>query len=85
MDINLNINHDDFVSTSGGECWIDRDYYLDEYGIQIGGLSISGIPPNLMCKLACAMVNHLQANGHEFEFVQDQSCQDLPKKLTFRI
>ena len=64
--------------TFGGQGWLDTDWYVDEYGMQLGDVSISDIPSTLMIHLACEMVNHLRSNGHEFEFVADTTCQDQP-------
>lgn len=58
------------ISTYGGESWID-DYEIREYGIQIGDLTIAEINPEEMKKLGVAIINHLMANGHEFEFYND--------------
>ena len=58
------------ISTYGGEGWID-DFFLDEYGIQIGDLSISEITSKRMKELGVCIINHLLANGHLFEFYND--------------
>lgn len=58
------------INTFGGEDWVD-DYEFREYGIQIGELTISEISPEEMKKLGVAIIDHLMANGHEFEFYND--------------
>ncbi len=58
------------ISTYGGESWID-EYEFKEYGIQIGDLTIHEITPEDMKKLGVCIINHLMANGHEFEFYND--------------
>lgn len=68
--------------TFGGQAWLDSDWYVDEYGIQLGAVSVYEIPSSLMIHLAVEMVNHLRANGHEFEFVADPTSQDLPMKFS---
>ena len=60
MNINYETDKDEtFCQTYGGQEWLESDYEVDDYGIQIGDLSISGIPSKLMVRLACEMVNHL--------------------------
>ena len=58
------------ISTYGGESWIG-DYEMKEYGIQIGDLTIAEISPEDIKKLGVCIINHLMANGHEFEFYND--------------
>jgi len=74
LDTNIELDH--YISTYGGE-YTDRDIEWDEYGIQIGDLSISDIPASAMKILAITMVNHLMLNGHDFEFAS-QHDQDRP-------
>ena len=64
-------SHEAHASTFGGEGWLDDDWELKEYGMQIGDISISAITPEQMVTLACAMVNHLTTNGHRFELAKD--------------
>ena len=78
-DIDENETH---YQTFGGQVWLDSDWYIDEYGFQLGDVSIHKVPSSLMIHLACEMVNHLRANGHEFGFVDDPTSQDQPKKFT---
>jgi hypothetical protein len=75
-------SNDAHAGTSGGEAWLDDDWELKEYGIQIGDISISAITPKQMVTLACAMVNHLAVNGHRFELVKD-SHQDQHMELKY--
>ena len=79
-DIDENETH---CQTLGGQGWLADDWYVDEYGIQLGDISVHEMPSSLMIHLAVAMVNHLRANGHEFEFVADPTSQDLP--MTFSL
>lgn len=70
--------------TFGGQGWLDSEWYVDEYGIQLGDVSVHGISSSLMIHLAVAMVNHLRTNGHEFEFVLDPTSQDLPMEFALK-
>ena len=70
--------------TFGGQGWLDSEWYVDEYGIQLGDVSVHNIPSSLMIHLAIAMVNHLRTNGHEFEFVPDPTSQDLPMEFALK-
>ena len=85
MKYDYEMNEDEtHCQTFGGEGWLDRDWYVDEYGIQLGDVSVHGIPSSLMIHLAVEMVNHLRANGHEFEFVADPTSQDLPMRFSLQ-
>lgn len=75
--------NDEYVATFGGEAYID-DTIFDGYGIQIGGLSVSGIPSETMILLACQMVDHLLLNGHRFEIVKTNE-QDQKYKLVRKL
>jgi hypothetical protein len=70
MDVSYNLHNDReaFTGTFGGECWID-DLELDAYGIQIGDLSVSNIPSEVLKRLVVEAVNHLITNGHRFQIV----------------
>ena len=70
-----------FCQTYGGQEWLESDYEVDDYGIQIGDLSISGIPSKLMVRLACEMVNHLIINGHKFEL---KEINEQDRKIEFK-
>lgn len=74
MNINYETDENEtFCQTYGG---------VDDYGIQIGDLSISGIPSKLMVRLACEMVNHLIINGHQFE-LKEINEQDQKIEFTY--
>lgn len=66
--INLTDSIDPEIQTYGGE--FPGETYLNDYGIQIDDLNITGIQSGILKKLAVEMVNHLIANGHEFEMIQ---------------
>lgn len=65
-DDTLSVAPGDHVATFGGESYIDGIVF-DDYGIQIGSISIHNVKPHQMIGLACAMVDHLLLNGHRFE------------------
>lgn len=67
------------VSTYGGESHID-DLEMDDYGIQIGDISISGITGERMASLFCMMYDHLWLNGHRFKVVPTGE-QDLKERM----
>ena len=70
-----------YIQTYGGETWIDNQEFND-YGIQIGDLSISGLTGDDMEKLAIEMVNHLMINGHRFKIEKSEKDQDVPYIFT---
>jgi len=70
-------------STYGGEAWLDEDWEMKDYGIQLGDLSISGISPKQAVTLACALVDHLSVNGHKFE-LKEADHQDRHIKLKYK-
>ena len=76
---NYLINPDENLSVFGGEYW-DDDICYDDYGINFEQCSIFGIKSNQMIYLTCQMVNHLMANGHNFQFVTTNE-QDQPLKF----
>lgn len=70
----------DYFNTFGGEAWLDDDYYIDEYGIQCDDMSIFKIPAANFKKLAIEMINHLIANGHDFQMVENDGSPYLTTK-----
>jgi hypothetical protein len=70
------------VATHGGEQWIG-DIEVNEYGITIGDLSISGIQPDAFCALAVEMVNHARANGRVILFGPDHAYGIGAEKLEY--
>lgn len=81
-DLRLN-DYDEFSSSFGGEFYLE-DELIDEYGIQLGDISIHNINSALLSQLACQVVNHLRLNGHDFEFVPDPDCQDQPIRFAIK-
>lgn len=61
LEINVNLAQEPSQAYSyGGE----SDIFGEDYGVAIGGVSITGIPTATMKMLAKAMISHLEANGH---------------------
>lgn len=67
--VNLSGEDQSFVSSFGGESYID-DFEWSEYGIQIGDISIGGLTPETTKRLAMTLINHLILNGHRFDIVR---------------
>lgn len=70
------------VSTSGGETFIDG-WDSREYGIEIGSLSVDGLHPDVVKKLAAKLVNHLAINGHGYHIVATGH-QDQPTEFEWK-
>lgn len=65
MNILINIDENEhFCETFGGEI---EEINENGYGIQIGEVTISGIPSELMRELHRKISRHLISNGHTFE------------------
>lgn len=78
MDIHVNcLEEDVHVGTFGGEHH-HYDYSMEDYGITIEELSISGLTPKHFKELAVTMINHLMINGHRFEF---KECGSYPEEF----
>ena len=67
------------ISTYGGQAHIDG-LEMDDYGIRIGDVSISGITGEQMATLFCMMHDHLWINGHRFKTVKTDE-QDLKVRM----
>ena len=67
------------ISTYEGQAHIDG-LEMDDYGIQIGDVSISGITGEQMATLFCMMHDHLWINGHRFKTVKTDE-QDLKVRM----
>ena len=80
MTIDIDLKSDDrFEQTFGGEQWIDDDF-INDYGFQLGNLSVCNVKGVELARFATAAINHLMLNGHRFEFVK--TCEiDLPTEL----
>lgn len=74
-------NKDNFINIFGGESWRE-DTYLDDYGIQIGDVSIYDLSSEVMKELARQIVNHLLLNGHKAE-IWETGEQDQKEELVF--
>jgi len=81
MKTRFNYDKNNFINIFGGESWID-DIYFDDYGIQIGDLSISDLSSEAMKELAQQIVNHLLLNGHKAE-IRETGEQDQKEELIF--
>ncbi len=68
----------DDVGVFGGESWVD-EYYMDEYGIDMGNVGIYNIPSEQFKNLALQMINHLIVNGHGFHFVEKDGYRMLDR------
>lgn len=62
----------DHLQTFGGEFW-DDDFHFQEYGISLGGLTITSLPPETIKELGVQIINHLMLNGHDFEIRNDKN------------
>jgi hypothetical protein len=82
MNIDISIHKSVGVAISGGEGWVD-DHHYDDYCIQIGGISISGMQGEDLARLVVEAYNHLDLNGHRFRMIPTSS-QDQPEVLTYR-
>jgi hypothetical protein len=74
-----NIEGGERVEVFGGEVWIDN-CLQEDYGIEFGATSISGISADQFASLASAIVNHMSVNGHHFELGKDDQYQTLIRK-----
>ena len=80
MDTVVDLNGDcEFCQTFGGEMEDDSGR-VDDYGFDLGALTVHGIKGVEFAKLVASAVNHLMLNGHRFEFVQTHDI-DLPTEL----
>jgi hypothetical protein len=73
-------NQDDRIYTSGGEGWLEDDFYLDEYDIHIGDVSIYNIPSEKLIQLVKVAANHLLLCGHRLE-IRETGEQDQREVL----
>ena len=58
-----------FEQTFGGEMEDDLGR-IDDYGFQLGSLTVSGLVGAEFAQFVCSAMNHLMLNGHRFEFVK---------------
>lgn len=68
-----------FTQTFGGESFID-DWKNDDYGFQLGDLTVHNLTGAEFAKFVCSAMNHLMLNGHRFEFVNTGEI-DLPREI----
>ena len=76
--INIEVDANETIETFGGECNCDPE--ISEYGLSIGEVTIYGIQPKQMVKLAQKIVDHLIVNGHRFAIIKT-NIQDQPERL----
>jgi hypothetical protein len=62
----VELNGSETLTTFGGE-GAERDGTWDEYGLDLGQVSVHGVTPAQAIRLACTLVDHLVRNGHDFE------------------
>jgi len=65
MSTRVSLEGDEYIEIFDGEDY--KSCGSDTYGIRIGELSIAGIKPEQMVRLAQVVVNHLITCGHGFE------------------
>jgi hypothetical protein len=74
--IDITLDGTEFITTFGGEAYIDDDIMFAKYGLSFGKVAIYDITPDQMARLACEIANHLILCGHSFEvrktYEQDQ-------------
>ena len=68
-----------FTQTFGGESWID-DWKTDDYGFQLGDLTVHNLTGIELAKFVCTATNHLMLNGHRFDFIKTEDI-DLPLQM----
>jgi hypothetical protein len=65
-DASVSLDGSETLTTFGGE-GADRDGTWDEYGLDLGQVSVHGVTPAQAIQLAGTLVDHLVRNGHDFE------------------
>lgn len=78
MDYELK-DDDRFEQTFGGESYIDG-WHVDDYGFQLGDLTVDNLTGVEFSRFVCSAMNHLMLNGHRFEFVKTGEI-DLPLQM----
>lgn len=68
--INCRTEPSDSFCTFGGEYWVDDDHY-GEYGLDCGEVCFYYLSPSQYKSLGLQIINHLMANGHDFEIGKD--------------
>lgn len=70
MNTHITLTDHPHLSTYGGEHWSDG-YHFDDFGIQLGDISIDGFTKTEFERLTVIMIDHLIANGTRFEINRD--------------
>lgn len=65
----LYIENPKFIGTSGGQAWLDEDWYLDSFSLDFEKVSLTDIPGEEFKKMAIDMINHLVNCGHDFKIL----------------
>lgn len=76
----INLNKEDQVEaeaepsdsflTFGGEYW-DGEYHFQDYGLDLGSVSIYHVKPKQYMSLGLSIINHLMTNGYDFSVGKD--------------
>lgn len=69
-----------FEQTFGGEFTDPEAGTFDDYGFQLGDLTVHNLTGEEFSKFVCSAMNHLMLNGHRFEFVKTGEI-DLPLQM----
>ncbi len=79
MTVDIDLSGEGVLGTYGG-CFIDESGTFDDYGIQAGCITLSGIREKQMTQLAIDMINHLILNGRRFELAFDEMGGEIIKE-----